>query len=260
MIIFDNAFLEKLKDAIVKSNINKSLIANLKDISSSSSNPDSNKNKNSNSINNTDSFSSNLDALSSNNNDIEQFLFSIIPLVEKYIQNEITRKVQDTTENTSFSKDSNNHSGSGKVVTDLVQNKDNIVENTLIISEIHQNVILPYYVSDLEEISSYNNNMAFDEIIKQKYTLPISMFKSLAFSRFREAFKLARNKEKKSLKFSFDLGLELLFNYNLHPAIIAACRNLDELDIYLDCLDSGETDKFQCFNIKFEVPPVVIKK
>ena len=73
MIIFDNAFLEKLKDAIVKSNINKSLIANLKDISSSSSNPDSNKNKNSNSINNTDSFSSNLDALSSNNNDIEQF-------------------------------------------------------------------------------------------------------------------------------------------------------------------------------------------
>lgn len=260
MIIFDNAFLEKLKDAIVKSNINKSLISNLKDISSSSSNPDSNKNKNSNSINNTDSFSSNLDALSSNNNDIEQFLFSIIPLVEKYIQNEITRKVQDTTENTSFSKDSNNHSGSGKVVTDLVQNKDNIVENTLIISEIHQNVILPYYVSDLEEISSYNNNMAFDEIIKQKYTLPISMFKSFAFSRFREAFKLARNKEKKSLKFSFDLGLELLFNYNLHPAIIAACRNLDELDIYLDCLDSGETDKFQCFNIKFEVPPVVIKK
>lgn len=260
MIIFDNAFLEKLKDAIVKSNINKSLISNLKDISSSSSTPDSNKNKNSNSINNTDSFSSNLDALSSNNKDIEQFLFSIIPLVEKYIQNEITRKVQDTTENTSFSKDSNNHSGSGKVVTDLVQNKDNIVENTLIISEIHQNVILPYYVSDLEEISSYNNNMAFDEIIKQKYTLPISMFKSLAFSRFREAFKLARNKEKKSLKFSFDLGLELLFNYNLHPAIIAACRNLDELDIYLDCLDSGETDKFQCFNIKFEVPPVVIKK
>lgn len=86
MIIFDNAFLEKLKDAIVKSNINKSLISNLKDISSSSSNPDSNKNKNSNSINNTDSFSSNLDALSSNNNDIEQFLFSIIPLVEKYIQ------------------------------------------------------------------------------------------------------------------------------------------------------------------------------
>lgn len=260
MIIFDNAFLEKLKDAIVKSNINKSLIANLKDISSSSSNPDSNKNKNSNSINNTDSFSSNLDALSSNNNDIEQFLFSIIPLVEKYIQNEITRKVQDTTENTSFSKDSNNHSGSGKAVTDLVLNKDNIVENTLIISEIQQSVILPYYVSELEEISSYNNNMAFDEIIKQKYTLPISMFKSLVFSRFREAFKLARNKEKKSLKFSFDLGLELLFNYNLHPAIIAACRNLDELDIYLDCLDSGETDKFQCFNIKFEVPPVVIKK
>lgn len=62
-----------------------------------------------------------------------------------------------------------------------------------------------------------------------------------------------------NLKYSFDLATELLFNYNLHPAIISACRNLDELDIYLDRPDSGETDKFSCFNIVFEIPPVIYK-
>lgn len=221
MTIFDNAFLESLKDAIIKCNINKSLISKLNDKSGDSSNS--------------------LDALSSNTTDIEQFLYSIIPLIEQYIQNESAKKIQDN------NKDSN-------------AAMNNSSENTLIISETQGKVFLPYFTADLEEISKSNNNMSFDEIIEQKYTLPISNFKYLSTSRFREAFKLARNKEGKSFKYAFDLGLELLFNYNLHPAIIAACRNLDELDIYLDCLDSNETDKFECFNIKFEIPPVLLKK
>ena len=58
-------------------------------------------------------------------------------------------------------------------------------------------------------------------------------------------------------EFAFDLGTELLFNYNLHPAIISACRNLDELDIYLDYLENNETENFKCFSIIFEIPPVV---
>lgn len=54
--------------------------------------------------------------------------------------------------------------------------------------------------------------------------------------------------------------MELLFNYNLHPAIISACKNIDELDIYLDYLENNETDKFNCFNIKFEIAPSISKK
>lgn len=241
MIIFDNAFLENLKIAIIKCNINKSLISKLLDKTE-------NREMSDNSISKGSDVSSNIandyNTLFNNNNDIEQFLYSIIPLLEKYIQNEVSQKVQNNSKDSSMASN---------------QCSENFVENTLVVSEIQQCVILPYFISDLEELHK-NTNLSYDEIIKQNYTLPISMFKSLSFSRFREGFKLARNKEKKSLSFSFNLGLELLFNYNLHPAIIAACRNLDELDIYLDCLDSGETDKFKCFNIKFEIPPILIKK
>ena len=53
--------------------------------------------------------------------------------------------------------------------------------------------------------------------------------------------------------------MELMFKYNLNPIIIAGCRNLDELDIYLDCLDENELNDFKCFEIKFEVMPKTIK-
>ena len=44
----------------------------------------------------------------------------------------------------------------------------------------------------------------------------------------------------------------------LHPAIITACRNLDELDVYLDCLEKNELDDFKIFKIKYELHPLVI--
>ena len=46
-----------------------------------------------------------------------------------------------------------------------------------------------------------------------------------------------------------------MFQSNLNPAIIAACKSLKELDIYLDCLDENELDKFSCFNIVYNVNP-----
>ena len=46
-----------------------------------------------------------------------------------------------------------------------------------------------------------------------------------------------------------------MFNYDLNPIIIAACRNLDELDIYLDCLLTNQLYDFKCFQIIFEVNP-----
>ena len=50
-----------------------------------------------------------------------------------------------------------------------------------------------------------------------------------------------------------------MFKYELNPIIITACRNLDELDIYLDCLDKNELFDFHCFDIKFEVAPKITK-
>ena len=130
-------------------------------------------------------------------------------------------------------------------------------ENTLIISEKTKKVFLPYNLNCIEELFKNNPSRysSVENVIEKEYTLPLSQFKMPSFSRFREAYKLVRNKEFGSVKESLDLATELFFNYNLHPAIISACRNLDELDIYLNYLAENETEKFNCFNIEYEALP-----
>ena len=137
----------------------------------------------------------------------------------------------------------------------------NLLENTLIISEMQGKVFLPYTVDNLNKILEENKSKYKDinEVIEKEFVIPYEIFKNPIFSRFKEAFKLIRYKEHGSIKEAFDLGMELLLNYNLHPAIISACRNIDELDIYLDYLENNETDKFSCFDIKFEIAPILKK-
>ncbi len=128
--------------------------------------------------------------------------------------------------------------------------------NTLIISEIRNAVFLPYSISDLEEQLKTSINYAnVQEIIDNEYIIPLDRYKNAALSRFRESYNLMRKKEHASITDSLDLALELTFNSLLNPAIITACKNLDELDIYLDCLNSNELDDFKIFNIKYEILP-----
>lgn len=129
--------------------------------------------------------------------------------------------------------------------------------NILIISEKEQKAYLPYKYNDVKTIFTENINTykTMQDVVDDIYTVPLSRFKNSSISRFKEAFTLIRNKEKGSITKGLDLGLELMFKYNLNPVIIAACRNLDELDIYLDCLEEEETSDFDCFEIKFEIAP-----
>ncbi|MDO4282625.1 MAG: hypothetical protein Q4D02_03235 [Clostridia bacterium] len=137
----------------------------------------------------------------------------------------------------------------------------NHIENILIISEMKGKVFLPYTIENLNSILEKNKSKYTDinDVIEKEFTVPYSSFKNPILSRFKEAYKLVRNKEHKSIKEAFDLGMELLLNYNLHPAIIAACKNIDELDIYLDYLEENEIEKFDCFQIKFEIAPALQK-
>ena len=132
-----------------------------------------------------------------------------------------------------------------------------IVDNdTLIISDTNKTVILPYKVADLEQKLQKNKNYkTLKDVIAKEYTFPIDAFKNPVKSRFREAFQLIKKKEHGSLKEAISLGFELMFQSDLNPAVIAACKDLDELDIYLDCLDDNELDKFSCFKILYNVPP-----
>lgn len=128
--------------------------------------------------------------------------------------------------------------------------------NTLLISEIQNKVVLPFSVSELEKDLEENTNYTdLQDIIDTKYTIPLDKYKNATLARFKEAYNLMRKKENASIASSLDLALELTFNNLLNPAIITACKNLDELDIYLDYLSSNELDKFKIFDIKYEMLP-----
>lgn len=147
-----------------------------------------------------------------------------------------------------------------KNVTELensLLNEPGIVDNqTLLISEIQNKVVLPYTISDLQQVLDKNNNYnSLQDVIDNVYTIPIDRYKNSLKSRFKETYNLMRKKENFSVWDSINLALELSFNNLLNPAIITACKNLDELDIYLDCLSSNELDKFNLFNIKYEILP-----
>lgn len=135
----------------------------------------------------------------------------------------------------------------------LVDNK------TLLISEMKNKVFLPYKIDELENILEKDHGIYanLNDVIDSKYILPLSRFKYPVISRFKEAFSLMRNKENASLTESLDIAIELSMNNLLNPAVIAACKNLNELDIYLDCLNSNELDKFNIFDVQYEIPPVV---
>ena len=128
-------------------------------------------------------------------------------------------------------------------------------ENTLIISEKDQKVYLPFTMNRIYDILQYDNNYSsVSEIISKIYTRPLAIYKHAAKARFREAYDLIINKEHGTKKQAWDLGLELMFNSSLHPAVISACKSLDELDVYLSCLEYNEIQDFKFFKVEYDVP------
>lgn len=133
--------------------------------------------------------------------------------------------------------------------------KDN---DTLIISETSKKVYLPYSASEVTKIyNSYSDSFSsYRDVINKEFILPLESFsKHPSIARFRESYSLVRQREMKplidSLKYSFDL----MFNYNLNPAVIAACKSKKELDYYLEALKKNDLDSFKFFKIKYELHP-----
>lgn len=131
--------------------------------------------------------------------------------------------------------------------------------NVLIISEEEGKVYLPYTKDEVIRKLENTKNTKVTEIIQDNYVIPIEKYKNSIKSRFREGYNLMYYREHKSKKSAIFLGLELMFEFNLHPSIITACKNLQELDIYLDCLEDNELEKFSCFKIIYKATPTVTK-
>lgn len=134
--------------------------------------------------------------------------------------------------------------------------EEEIKDNKILLISARKGVVeLPYTVSELNRAKSKNGYDSLQETIKKEFTVPISRYRNASIARFREGFNLMRKREGKGLVASMDLALELTFKSLLNPAIITACKSVNELDIYLDCLKSNELEKFDIFEIKYEVAP-----
>lgn len=140
---------------------------------------------------------------------------------------------------------------------------ENIIENndTLLVSEILGKVILPYRGEEIKQIlekegSKYNSP---EEVIEDKFTRNLSDYKHQIKARYNETIELVTKREGYKKTDAISLALEMMNKRYLHPAIISACRNLDELDVYLDCLEKNELDDFKIFKIKYELHPIIVK-
>ncbi len=138
----------------------------------------------------------------------------------------------------------------------------NASNNCLIISDEDQKVYLPYSFDEVDKKfrSHTNKYESITDLIETEYIKPAAFYKNPFTARFREAYKLMRRREHGSIGAALALGIELAFETHLHPAIITACKNLEELDIYLDCLDDNELDKFSCFDIIYKSVPTIMMK
>ena len=145
---------------------------------------------------------------------------------------------------------------SNKKIQEVSKSNEMTDSNTLLISETQSKVVLPYKIEDVKKILNENSKYeTLQDVINVEYTLPIDKYKNSSKSRFKETYNLMRKKEKASIFDSLSVATEMTFNNSLNPAVITACENLDQLDVYVDCLSNNDLDKFNYFKVKYEVLP-----
>ena len=193
------------------------------------------------------------------NNDFKENIDSIYTsteTIEKFVHKINTTDLSELAKNLTIENEIDSK--------DTISGKDleiSYIENTLIISEEQKKVILPYTINKVKEILLNNNKeySSLQDVIDKLYTKPINYYRFSSIARFRETYKLVKEREHGSKTKALEWAFELLLNYNLHPAIITACKNLDELDIYIACLEDNTLDEFEFFDIKYEIPLAISK-
>lgn len=241
----DEAFyyLNKSTEALSKSNSNitnlKKLLENIDEINVAEEGFEENVEKYNN------NFKENIDSIYASTEIIEKFVHEINTADLSKLAQDLTVEREDEQE-------------------DIISSKDleiSYIENTLVISEEEKKVILPYTINKVKETLLKNNQeySSLQDVIDKVYTKPINYYRFSAIARFKETYKLVRKKEKGTIAKALELAFELLLNYNLHPAIITACKSLDELDVYLACLEDNTLNEFGFFDIKYEIPLAIPK-
>lgn len=135
--------------------------------------------------------------------------------------------------------------------------------NTLIISEKDNKVFLPYTVSEIQSyMEKYPKEYkSLEYVINKEFILPLDYYtKHPSLARFREAYSLIRDREAKSVFDALKYALNIMFKYDLNPAIISACKTEEALNLYIECLENKDLSKFKLFKIEFRLNPLKAAK
>ena len=135
--------------------------------------------------------------------------------------------------------------------------------NTLIISEKDNKVVLPYTVSEIQSyMEKYPKEYkSLEYVINKEFILPLDYYtKHPSLARFREAYSLIRDREAKSVFDALKYALNIMFKYDLNPAIISACKTEEALNLYIECLENKDLSKFNLFKIEFRLNPLKAAK
>ena len=135
--------------------------------------------------------------------------------------------------------------------------------NTLIISEKDNKVFLPYTVSEIQSyMEKYPKEYkSLEYVINKEFILPLDYYtKHPSLARFREAYSLIRDREAKSVFDALKYALNIMFKYDLNPAIISACKTEEALNLYIECLENKDLFKFNLFKIEFRLNPLKAAK
>ena len=119
-------------------------------------------------------------------------------------------------------------------------------------------VFLPYKVNELYEyLKKYPEDYkSLSDVVNQEYIIPLDNFKNQTTSRFRETYCLMRDIELKSIIESFKKAVQIMFNSKLNPAVISACKSVEQLDKYIYCIGHNCLEEFKEFKIIFDVAPL----
>ena len=251
-------YLNESTNTLNKSNSNISMLKDLLDYLSSLNSSDENLAENLKNYNNM--FKQNMTSIYENTELIEKFVYKMT-ITDFSDSSEIICETTISSANVLPEQENIVTNSKAEIILETSAEVTPEPENILVISETQKKVILPYNKNTVKNILENNSKKysSVEDVIEKLYTKPMSYYKFSSIARFKEAYKLVKEREKGSRFKALSLAFELLGNYSLHPAIITACSSLDELDIYLACLEENALDDFHFFNIKYDVPLSISK-
>lgn len=144
----------------------------------------------------------------------------------------------------------------------MVQASSKADNPCLIVSEQEHKVFLPYKASEIADYleqypTAYTN---FEDVVNKEFILSLDNYtKNPVITRFKETYALIHDREAKSMVDALKWSFDLMFRSDLNPAVIAACKNQQQLEDYIYCLDHKNLEDFKHFKIEFNVSPLNAK-